>query len=236
MGPYFCIRSGKLLKIDQTRNLIPSLKNYPIHYFTTFKAAKNFLFNTSFASTFEMNLIKSHQLDLVVYTDGGQRNDNDGAWAFSINNARKQIIYKSQYLVTKNNNYCEMEAAMQALAWLMRHGKDKMTIQLDTDSIAVQSLAKEIQNGVSIQHLSKHNNWKINQLRNFKKILHNFWHLRIKKVPGHAGVIGNQLVDELCSHALCEFYRQDYDPFRVNPSDYKRAADQKKFRSNLDHQ
>lgn len=220
MCKYFGIRSGFSIKIDQTVRLPLNLSktNLP-HYFKTYQEAHNFVFKNSFATPHEKRLIYHHQLDLVVYTDGGQRNGNDGAWAYSINNDHEQLFHNDKYFNTKNNNYCEVEAEIEALRELIRLHKFYQHIQLDTDSVAVKNITKNIRHGVSIQSIARNTEWKMGQLRRLKQALQRFTHLRIKKIKGHSGILGNQLVHQMCSQAMSSIYPNYYNPFRINHID-----------------
>lgn len=217
MDKYFGIRSGCLIKIDKIARLPWALSqtNLP-HYFPNYQDAYNFVFRKSFATHHEKQLIRSHQLDLIIYTDGGQRNGNDGAWAYSINNDQSQLFRDDAYFNTKNNNYCELEAEIQSLRKIIKLHEYYRYIQLDTDSIAVKNITKNIRHGISIQSIARNTEWQISQLRRLKQILHRFSHLRIKKIKGHSGVIGNQLVHQMCSQAMSSIYPRNYDPFRIN--------------------
>ncbi|XIF19782.1 MAG: hypothetical protein AJITA_00469 [Acetilactobacillus jinshanensis] len=192
---------------------------YFVHYFNNYKNAYNYIFYPTFATPTEQRLIKAHQLDLVIYTDGGQRNSNDGAWAYSINGSKQQIESNSRYFNTKNNNYCELEAVIQVLKRLINlHWYDKR-IRIDTDSVSVKSIIHNVRHGISIQSIARNTEWKIGQISVLKEYLQRFTHLHIRQIKGHSGILGNQLVHQLCSKAMCFHYPNSYDPFKINPKD-----------------
>ena len=214
MKRYFGLRSGYLIKIGKVESP-KSMVNYPaVKYFQTQIAAVHYVFGCSYATHSEKRLIRRNHLDLVIYTDGGQRNANDGAWAYSINDQHRQLRFASRYLNTKNNNFCELEAVIQALRWLAIAGQTNLRIRLDTDSVAVKGIARKVRHGKSIQVIARNTDWQIKQLRAFKQLLHRFKHLRIAKIRGHSGVLGNQFVDQLCSRSMCTRYPNGYDPFQ----------------------
>ncbi|URL60892.1 RNase H family protein [Acetilactobacillus jinshanensis] len=179
------------------------------------------MFRPTFATLSERRLIKHHRLNLVVYTDGGQRNSNDGAWAYSINDASHQLAFNSAYFNTKNNNYCELEAVIQVLKFLINHRMYNHKIRLNTDSVSVKSITHNVRHSISIQSIARNTDWKIGQLRVLKQYLHRFTNLHIRQIKGHSGILGNQLVHELCSKAMCFRYKDSYDPFKINPKDLK---------------
>ena len=211
MAPYFGLRSGFAIRLGLSKSLKKVVPG--IRYFRTWQAARHYVLSGSFASPDEKQAISHHQLDLVIYTDGGQRNVNDGAWAYSINDAHRQIKFASKYIITKNNNYCEVEAVIQALRELRYRHCRRLRLQLDTDSVSVKSIADDLRHGVSIYRIEHNTDWQTRQLRTFRRLLRKFKHLRIHQIKGHSGVIGNQFVDQLCSRAMCVRYRDGYDPF-----------------------
>ncbi len=126
---------------------------------------------------------------VVIYTDGacsGNPGPAACAAALSYQGKEKKV---SRYLGIGTNNVAELEAVRLALGLLKR--KD-LPIDLHTDSTYVIGVLTQGWKAKANQEL----------IAQIKALLGKFPELRLVKVPGHAGVPLNELVDQMARDAV----------------------------------
>jgi len=133
--------------------------------------------------------VKAQRNAIIIYTDGacsGNPGPAACAAALSYQGREKRA---SRYLGMGTSNIAELEAVRLALRMLKR--KD-LPVDLHTDS-------KYVIGVLSLGWKAKANQQIIADL---KAMLAQFADLRLIKVPGHAGVPLNELVDQMARDAI----------------------------------
>jgi len=126
---------------------------------------------------------------VVIYTDGAcSGNPGPAACAVAMT-YRGRERKKSVYLGSATNNVAELEAVRLALSMLKR--KD-VPIDLHTDSKYVIGVLTQGWKAKANQQL----------IADIKALVAQFPELKMVKVPGHAGVPLNELVDQMARDAV----------------------------------
>ncbi|WP_196594168.1 ribonuclease H1 domain-containing protein [Pectinatus sottacetonis] len=154
--------------------------------FVTLEEAHNYLK--------DVNNIKTNDLDIHhIYVDGSYINGRY-SWAIAVYYQGKLIhsdsgVGASLENVKMNNVAGEIEAAMKAAEWAKKNKLKKAIIYHDYIGISEWAMGR----------------WKTNTpgTRAYAEYMKNYLDIIIfKKVTGHAGVAGNELVDKLAKKAL----------------------------------
>lgn len=147
--------------------------------------------------------------DTIYYTDGGCRG-NPGPGGYGIIGLRgDEIVYAySAFEDATTNNRMELKAILHVLKLAAENPQKQYTIYSDS-SYAIQSITQWIYT------------WANNGWQNSKKvtvenidIMKEIWqyvafppkNVKIHKVRGHCGNLGNELVDALCTNNMDKYY------------------------------
>lgn len=146
--------------------------------------------------------------NLRIYTDGGcWNNTGEGAWAFVVTENGHAIYSNSGRAANTTNNKMELQAMIEAIAWLDR----------PVDSVVVVSDSQYCINGITQWvHGWVEKNWMTYDKKPVKNreqwellyfLAHKWIHTNIefKWVKGHSGNKYNEVADALCSEAIASF-------------------------------
>jgi ribonuclease HI len=146
--------------------------------------------------------------DLRIYTDGGcWNNTGEGAWAFVVTEHGQEIYSNSSRVANTTNNKMELQAMIEAIAWLDR----------PVNSVVVVSDSQYCINGITQWvhgWIEKH--WITYDKKPVKNreqwellyfLAHKWIHTNIefKWVKGHSGQKFNEMADQLCTDAIATF-------------------------------
>lgn len=134
--------------------------------------------------------------DIVIYTDGGARNNPGPAGAGAvIYEGQKKIAEVKKYLGERTNNWAEYEAVALALQETKKRGFAKRAIEVRMDS---QLVAEQLSNRYQIkeetlwpQYMKVHN-----------LLVANFPNARFTHVPRAQNKEADRLVNEAVDEAL----------------------------------
>lgn len=132
---------------------------------------------------------------IIIYTDGGARNNPGPAGAGVVILDRKRKVELKRFLGNQTNNWAEYEAVSIALTEAKRLGLGGREIEVRTDSkLVVEQLL---------------GNWKIKEPAlklQFQKvraqIVQNFPHIRFVHIPREENKEADRLVNEAVDEAL----------------------------------
>lgn len=145
-----------------------------------------------------------------IYTDGARRGsaleDKPASWAMAVYIDKEYRGKKSGVINPGTNNQAELEGALQALEWVIKFGAD-------TDNIIIYSDSQYVVSGATTWLAGwKSKGWKLSNGQPVKNV--EYWKrmhdlltkvpptLRIVKVKGHSGNLGNDKADSLCNEEL----------------------------------
>lgn len=146
---------------------------------------------------------------ITVFTDGScPRVPGPGGWAFAILEADRLLWSEAGAAADQTNNTMELQAAIEAMRWLIREQHRDCDITVFSDS-------QYLVNGVTgWRHAWKRNGWRrkengrlmpLQNVRHWKLIdglCNEFSSLRFEWVRGHAGNQYNELVDRMAGQAV----------------------------------
>lgn len=146
--------------------------------------------------------------NLRIYTDGGCLNySKQGAWAFIVTEHGEQIYSNSGRVAGVTNNQMELQAMIEAIAWLDR----------PVDSVVVVSDSQYCIKGIQTWvHSWVEKGWKTAEKTPVKNkeqwellyfLVHKGIHTNIefKWVKGHSGNKYNDWADALCTNSIATF-------------------------------
>lgn len=148
---------------------------------------------------------------LIVWTDGGSRdNPGIGGWGFWIPEFFN--IKSFGYSSKTTNNIMELTAILEALKVVVKgtnagQFNDYDTIIIKSDSMyCINTFSSWIYSWIRKGILTSKKNWelifKIYIL--IKYLRAGEWKIKFQKVPGHSGVEGNEIADQLVNQAMDE--------------------------------
>lgn len=151
--------------------------------------------------------------DITIYTDGASRgNPGLGAWGFAVYLKGIYKGQKSKAVPHTTNNKMELQALIEALSWIAKVQKGKR-VTIYTDSSYVQqgyknwlgNWVKRNWRTASGTEVKNKDQWQ--EVVKLKRIVNNL--VKVEKVPGHAGVVGNEKADSLCNERMEEFLAEN---------------------------
>lgn len=147
--------------------------------------------------------------DLIIYTDGGCRNNPGlGGWAYLIE-YREFRFTESGIKEYTTNNEMELTAIYKALDKVMSLTEPPTSIIVRSDSnYCINTLTNWVYNWIKNDTINERPNHKLildilSLITRIKKLCL----LKFEKVKGHSGEEGNEFVDKLLNKAMDE-----YDP------------------------
>lgn len=145
---------------------------------------------------------------IEIYTDGACRTNNSlapASWAMAVYEDHTYKGKKSGIINPGTNNQAELEGVLQALEWSVKYGAESgITIFSDSSYVVTgantwlagwKSKGWKLANGEPVKNIEY---WK----RMYDLLTKVPPTLRIVKVKGHSGNVGNDKADAICNEEL----------------------------------
>ncbi len=146
--------------------------------------------------------------NLRIYTDGGCWNHTgEGAWAFVVTEHGQEIYSNSGRVAGTTNNKMELQAIIEAIAWLDR--KCESVVIVSDSQYCIKGITQWVfgwmEKGwmtASKEPVKNREQWEL-----LCFLAHRWIHsnLEFKWVKGHAGHTFNERADALCTEAIATF-------------------------------
>lgn len=145
---------------------------------------------------------------IEIYTDGSSRgNPGEGGFGVVVLDNTNIIKYENRQFDSVTNNQMELQAIIYAFKWIKENLNGDSCLLYSDSSYCINSITIWAENW-------ENNNWKrsgnkpVQNLELIKEAYSLFKENKnvvIRKVAGHANVIGNELADKLATNNMNHF-------------------------------
>lgn len=152
--------------------------------------------------------IKNESEGIILFADGACRgNPGPGSWATIAHNFLGETLYKASGLdLLTTNNKMELMGAIEALKWSCQEHKDVPLYFFSDSKYVIEGVTKWVP-GWKARNWKKADNKEPENLSLWKELdllIESSGKVKLFWVKGHAGVVQNEICDQLANEALNE--------------------------------
>lgn len=152
--------------------------------------------------------IRNEREGIILFADGACRgNPGPGSWATMAHNFSGETLYKASGLdLLTTNNKMELMGAIEAFKWASQEHKDVPFYFFSDSKYVIEGVTKWVP-GWKARNWKKADNKEPENLSLWKELdllIESSGMVKLFWVKGHAGVVQNEICDQLANEALNE--------------------------------